>query len=160
LRWFNIYLCAHNNQSTLSAPLNKVSDTFDATWAVPDGSTSIRLTLLFRWSVPIRDYRLRGPVACQPDDRHSSRLAPIQPLIFRGNRCKRRSVAPVRTLVVSPVSPFHKPDQVGWVPAAVHTIVIRPHTNSTTSITCSLWVLNAATDDNKSLKWYNVLQGS
>jgi hypothetical protein len=29
---------AHNNQSTLPAPPNSVEDTFNATWAVPDGS--------------------------------------------------------------------------------------------------------------------------
>lgn len=30
---------AHNNQSTLPAPPNSVADTFNATWAAPDGST-------------------------------------------------------------------------------------------------------------------------
>lgn len=40
---------AHNNQSTLSAPLNKVADTFDATWTAPDGSAQYT----FNITVPV-----------------------------------------------------------------------------------------------------------
>jgi hypothetical protein len=41
---------AHNNQSNLSAPINRVADTFDATWAAPDGSSA---QFTFNISVPV-----------------------------------------------------------------------------------------------------------
>jgi hypothetical protein len=40
---------AHNNQSTLSAPLNKVADTFNATWTAPDGAAQFT----FNITVPV-----------------------------------------------------------------------------------------------------------
>jgi hypothetical protein len=54
LRWINIATIyyewtAHNNQSTLSAPLNKVADTFNATWTAPDGTAQYT----FNINVPV-----------------------------------------------------------------------------------------------------------
>jgi len=62
---------AHNNQSNLSAPPNSVADTFEATWAAPDGSTAL---YTFNGNVPVvrpdhETNRLREVVACQPNIR-------------------------------------------------------------------------------------------
>jgi hypothetical protein len=82
---------AHNNQSNLSAPINRVADTFDATWAAPNGSSAqFTFNILCQWSVQItkRPTSVPGIIHKACGNRPSSRLAPIQPLIFLGSKCK------------------------------------------------------------------------
>jgi hypothetical protein len=134
---------AHNNQSNLSAPLNKVADTLDATWTAPDGSTA---QYTFDITVPVvrPDHETTAFVDWWPDNptvgEWQQTLVPpsSDPTFdFSGETVQEQVGGAGRDNCWSPVSPFPpaiavsggtwpvqsgniwKPDQVGWLPMAV-----------------------------------------
>jgi len=90
---------AHNNQSTLPAPPNSVEDTFNATWAAPDGATEQDT---FDINVPVvrPDHETTAFLQFDGDGYGLWQQTLIQPLIFQGKPCENSPrVKPARTCV-------------------------------------------------------------
>jgi hypothetical protein len=133
---------AHNNQSILSAPLNKVADTFSGAWTAPDGTAQYT----FNITVPVvrPDHETTDFVDWWPDNptvgEWQQTLVPpsSDPTFdFSGETVQEQVGGAGEDTCWSPASQIPqvvavsggiwtvqpgnvwKPDQVGWVPKAV-----------------------------------------